>query len=204
MTDSNTTKGSHTVLAVRVPAPSLEARLIETLVLAFCTDPAARWAWPGPERYLKYFPSFVKAFGGNAFNHGSAYYIDGYAGVALWLPPDVHPDEDTLTVLLRQTTPESIQEDVVAVMEQMGRYHPDEPHWHLPLIGVDPIQQNKGFGSALMQYALIQCDRDRRLAYLESSNPRNIPLYQRHGFVILGTIQVGTSPSIVPMLRKPK
>jgi ribosomal protein S18 acetylase RimI-like enzyme len=86
----------------------------------------------------------------------------------------------------------------------MGRYHPSEPHWYLPMLGVDPSQQGKGFGSALLQHALIQCDRDTKLAYLESSNPKNIPIYERHGFELLGTIQVGTSPSIFPMLRRPR
>jgi predicted acetyltransferase len=61
---------------------------------------------------------------------------------------------------------------------------------------VDPSQQSKGFGSALLQHTLIQFDRDNKLAYLESSNPRNIPLYKRHGFELLGSIQIGTSPSI--------
>ena len=58
-------------------------------------------------------------------------------------------------------------------------------------MGVDPSQQGKGFGSALLHHALIQCDCDSKLAYLESSNPKNIPLYQRHGFELLGTIQAG-------------
>ena len=46
-------------------------------------------------------------------------------------------------------------------------------------------------------------DEDGTPAYLESSNPVNISLYQRHGFEVLGTIQVGTSPPITPMLRQP-
>jgi hypothetical protein len=41
-------------------------------------------------------------------------------------------------------------------------------------------------------------------AYLESTNPKNIPLYERHGFEVLGTIQVGTSPAVCPMLRRPR
>ena len=53
-----------------------------------------------------------------------------------------------------------------------------------------------------MRHALSRCDRDGTPAYLESSNPRNITLYERHGFERLGTVQVGTSPSIVPMLRR--
>jgi ribosomal protein S18 acetylase RimI-like enzyme len=99
---------------------------------------------------------------------------------------------------------EQIQKDFFPVFQQMGRYHPSEPHWYLPLVGVDPSQQGKGFGSALLQYALIQCDRESKLAYLESSNSKNIPLYQRHGFELLGTIQTGTSSSIFPMLRRPR
>jgi GNAT superfamily N-acetyltransferase len=94
--------------------------------------------------------------------------------------------------------------NVFAVFEYMGRYHPSELHWHLPLIGVDPLKQGKGFGSALMQHALVQCDRDNKLAYLEASSPRSIPFYERHGFELLGTIQMETSPSIFPMLRRPR
>ena len=163
-----------------------------------------RWGWPDLEQYLKHFPSFVRAFGGKAFTHGTAYYVDGYAAAALWLPPNVYPDEDKLISLVQHTVSEKIQKDFFPVFEQMGRYHPSEPHWYLPLMGVDPSQQGKGFGSALLQQALIQCDRDSKLAYLESSNPKNIPLYQRHGFELLGTIQAGTSPSIFPMLRRPR
>jgi RimJ/RimL family protein N-acetyltransferase len=39
-------------------------------------------------------------------------------------------------------------------------------------------------------------------AYLESSNPRNISLYQRFGFEAIGEIRAGGSPPVVPMLRK--
>ena len=177
---------------------------IGAIVLAFSADPAARWVYPDPQQYLRHFPSFVSAFGGKAFLHESAYYIDGYAGAALWLPPEVHPDEETLMPLLQRTIAASVQQDLFAVFEQMGRYHPSEPHWYLPLIGVDLPHQGQGYGSALLQHALIPCDRDKRCAYLESTNLKNIPLYERHGFEVLGTIQVGTSPPLFPMLRKPR
>jgi ribosomal protein S18 acetylase RimI-like enzyme len=181
-----------------------EASIIDVLVRANWEDPAARWVWPDSQQFLTHFPSFVRALGGKAFAHGSAHYVDGYTGAALWLPPDVHPDENALIALLERTVSEQIQKDFFPVLEQMGRFHPSEPHWYLPFVGVDPSQQGKGFGSALLQHILIQVDRDNMLAYLESSNPRNIPLYKRHGFELLGSIQIGTSPSIAPMLRRPR
>jgi ribosomal protein S18 acetylase RimI-like enzyme len=189
---------------IKTATASDEAYLIDVVVRAFEADPAARWSWPDSQQYFMHFPSFVRAVGGKAFTHRSAYYVDGYAAAALWLPPNVHPDEDKLTSLAQRSVSEKIQKDFLSVFEQMGHYHPSEPHWFLPFMGVDPSQQGKGFGSALLQHTLIRCDRENKLAYLESSNPRNIPLYKRHGFEILGSIQVGTSPTIAPMLRRPK
>jgi ribosomal protein S18 acetylase RimI-like enzyme len=189
---------------IKTTTASDEAPVIDVVVLAFSADPAARWTWPDPHQYLTHFPSFVQAFGGQAFTHESAYYIDSYAGAALWLPPEVHPDEEVLIPLLQRTVPEPILKDVFAVFEAMGSYHPSEPHWYLPFIGVNPSQQGKGYGAALMQHALIPCDRDQKLAYLESTNPKNIPLYERHGFEVLGTIQMGDSPPLFPMLRTPR
>src|SRR5436190_17412591 len=71
-------------------------RLVGVLVLAFARDPVTRWTFPDPHQYLAVFPPFVDAFGGRAFQHGSAHYADQFAGGALWLPPGVHPDEATL------------------------------------------------------------------------------------------------------------
>ena len=177
-----------------------EAATLAVLVLAFGADPAARWTWPNPDEYLKHFPTFAKVLGGKSFEHESAYSVDGHAGAALWLPPDIHPDDDALAALMQRTSAAPMA-DVSGLFEQMEQYHPREPHWYLPFIGVDPSHQGDGYGAALMKHALIRCDRDHAPAYLESSNPKNVPLYERHGFSVLGTIQVGTSPPIVPMLR---
>jgi ribosomal protein S18 acetylase RimI-like enzyme len=181
-----------------------ENSAVAAAMMAFSTDPAARWLYPDPHQYLTHFPVFIKAFAGKAFERGSAYYAENFAGAALWLPPDVHPDEDALMRLFDATVADRNKEDLFSVFEQMGDYHPNEPHWYLPMIGVDTFHQGRGCGSALMRHALVRCDRDDKLAYLESSNPRNISLYERHGFELLGTIQVGSSPPIFPMLRMPQ
>ena len=175
---------------------------IATIVLAFAADPVTRWAWPHPHQYMAAMPKFVRAFGGRAFAHGGAFCTNEYRGAALWLPPGVHPDADQIGQLMESTTSPAARADGPAIFEQMAKYHPSEPHWYLPLIGADPAQQGEGHGDALMSYALKQCDHDKLPAYLESTNPRNISLYRRHGFEVLGTIQVGSAPPLVPMLRQ--
>jgi len=123
---------------------------------------------------------------------------------ALWLPPDVHPDEDAVVDLIQSTVLEKAQGDLLSILEQLGGFHPSEPHWYLPLIGVDPAYQGKGYGSALMEHALIPCDREKRAAYLESTNAKNIPLYERYGFELVAKLEVGSAPPLFPMVRKPR
>jgi ribosomal protein S18 acetylase RimI-like enzyme len=130
--------------------------------------------------------------------------VEGFGGAALWLPPGVEADAERLGAIMQEHAEPSILPDAMRVFEEMERFHPQGPLWYLPLIGVDPTAQGHGHGSALLEYALPRADEDGLPAYLESSNPRNIPLYQRHGFEILGTIQIGTSPPLVPMLRQPR
>jgi ribosomal protein S18 acetylase RimI-like enzyme len=174
------------------------------LVLAFSSDPANRWAWPDPRQYLTGFPGFVQALAGRAFEHGTAYCIDGNAGVALWLPPGVQPDEEALGAVFQHTVDDETREDLFTIVEQLGAYHPSAPHWYLPMIGVDPGHQRRGYGAALLQHGLVACDRDGTPAYLESTNPENISLYERHGFEVVGTIQVGAAPPLFPMVRQPR
>ena len=187
-----------------VSSSNAQEEAIATVVLAFSSNPVARWFYPDPHQYLLHLPSFVRAFAGKAFEHNSAYCVDSYLGAALWLPPGVHPDENVLAALLQRTIPEENQQEIFAFTERMNSSHPSEPHWYLPMIGVDPAKQDNGYGSVLMKHALARCDGEGKLAYLESSSPRSIPLYRRHGFELLGTIQVGSSPPLFPMMRKPQ
>ena len=104
--------------------------------------------------------------------------------------------------IMEATVSETILDEVFGVFEAMETYHPEDPCWYLPLIAVDPFYQGNGFGSQLMKHALARVDEDGLPAYLESSNPRNISLYERHGFKTMGEIQIGSSPIVTPMIRQ--
>jgi GNAT superfamily N-acetyltransferase len=180
-----------------------ESNAIATLTLAFSTDPANRWCWPQTGEFLAAFPAFARALGGRAFAAESAYEIADGAGVALWLPPGTEPDEDELVSVIKNTVHTSRRDALYMLIEQMGRCHPTVPHWYLPFVGVEPLHQGRGLGAVLLQRVLRHCDVQRLPAYLESTNPRNIPFYQRLGFKSVGRIQAGDSPVIVPMTRAP-
>ena len=186
---------------VKSAGANIRSSVISTIVLGFVADPMARWVWRDSSQYLRVMPPFVDAFGGRAFEHGTADIAEGVRAAALWLPPGVEPDEAKMDAIMEETLRPEISEDIAAVMKGMAEHHPREPHWYLPLVAADPNWIGQGLGTLLMKHALRRCDEEGVAAYLESSNPRNISFYERHGFKITGKIQCGSSPVMTPMLR---
>ena len=174
--------------------------MMATLLAAFTGDPFTRWLYPGAAQYFRSFPEMLGPFGGGAFEHGTAYRTADDTAVALWLPPGVSPDGEALGAVVQQGVSGERLAGMFGVFEQIGAAHPKEPHWYLPTIGVDPYAQGRGLGSALLAHALAIIDERHEPAYLESSNPINVPLYARFGFVPVCEIEAGDSV-MTPMFR---
>ena len=72
---------------------------------------------------------------------------------------------------------------VLAAFDAFDAAHPhDEPHYYLSLLGTDPAHYGHGYGLGLLGENLRIVDAEGMPAYLEASNPANVPLYERYGF----------------------
>jgi GNAT superfamily N-acetyltransferase len=192
-----------TTATVEVIQAAERQRGVASLTLAFATDPVMRWAWPAANQYATYWPRFAEAFGGQAFDDGTAYGLEDCRAVALWMRPGVGPNEEAVMDVMGESLDDQILRDVNGLFEQMDELHPTADVWYLPLIGVDLVAQGRGLGSALLRHALAICDSDGLPAYLEATNPRNRDLYARHEFDVVEVIQAGSSPPMWAMLREP-
>lgn len=186
-----------------IASRSEAGRVLSGLTLGFAADPFMRWLYPEPGAFLEHFPRVMDLFGGRAFETASAHRNEDCTAVALWLPPGVHPHEEQLVTCFEHTVAPEKLEALFATFEQMDEFHPDYPCWHLAFIAVDPAQQGRGLGAALLEASLEQCDRDGSPAYLESTNPANLSLYRRFGFERIGLIETDDAPPLFPMLRPP-
>jgi GNAT superfamily N-acetyltransferase len=192
-----------TAQLVRVATDEERGTVLATLELAFAADPVMRWFWPDPSMYHSSFPRFVEAVAGGAFEHGTAQVLEESRAVALWLPPGVAADDDAIVAVMLETIAAELLTELAAFADVIREHHPTTAHWYLPITGVDPYVQGRGLGTTLLRHALSVCDRDGVPAYLEASTPRSRALYERAGFAQRGVIQVGSSPTVWPMVREP-
>lgn len=183
------------------PLPRCNERTALTVVAsAFVDDPVERWLYPD-DSYQREFPRFVRALGGKAFAAGTAWCSDEGAAVAMWLPPGVTPDDETIVDVLTGTVEVAKHQDMYAALDQMGRAHPNVQHWYLAWLAVEPGAQGRGLGADLLTRCLAVVDAQHQPAYLETPNPRTVPFYARHGFARVGETHAGSCPPITFMHR---
>lgn len=80
-------------------------------------------------------------------------------------------------------------------LDEVDKVHPNEAHFYLEYLGVDPEYQGRGFGSSILQHLSNRADERGVGCYLENANPRNLALYQRFGFQIIGEKEIIGIPS---------
>lgn len=183
-------------------------RIGAVLGAAFEDDPVMAWVFadgkrPAIEAMFTFLAPEVYVPLGATHVHGDS--GDGGDGVIVWTPPSP-PDwpEDRgarFVAALAAASPQDIARlGVLATL--MGENHPPQPHWYLSVVGCAPERRGNGIGSRLLEATLPVVDDAHLPAYLESSNERNVPLYERFGFRVTSVVDLAEGgPSMQLMWR---
>lgn len=182
--------------------------LARLFTAAFLGDPAMDWvAREGAKRAggLKRFFAWLLTV--RAIPYGEVWMGDGSA--AIWLPPGAPAtaggtlEQIRLAPMFLNLCGFSRLLRGQAIADAMEKHHPKLPHYYLAFIGVEPGLQGMGLGSALLEATLRRVDASGLPAYLENSNPKNTPLYTRHGFAPQTDIAPRGAPPVIAMWRGP-
>jgi len=173
----------------------------------FHDDPLMSWILPDEDRRPEQLRFVFGGLADDMLSGRGTVHLADEVSVSLWRSPefDHHGpvDEDEASSFLSGPFEPDELGRFGVLGEAMGRNHPHEPHWYLNVVGTLPARRSRGLGAAVLQPVLDRCDAEGVPAYLESSNPRNLSLYFRHGFVETGEISLPDGPSLIPMWRDP-
>jgi GNAT superfamily N-acetyltransferase len=191
-----------------------DTRLLVAIVAkGFHDDPVMSWLQPDDELRRALLPIIFDGLVRDYLpGRGTVHVLDP-AAAAFWRAPtfdhrnpgsagnDPPPDEEPPSAA--PIFAADVLERMAALDDAMHAAHPRTPHWYLNVVSTLPDHQGQGLGAGVLAPVLARCDADRMPAYLESSNPRNLSLYLRLGFVATGEIPLPDGPTIIPMWREP-
>ncbi len=193
-------------------------RASEVVGRAFRNDPALRFLIPEDARRVSLAPSLLGGMVRYCWLYGEAYATADLEGIACWLPPGEPVPDFSPRAVVR-----ALRAGLLAEIPSLGRKglgrllrwtrYTDElhrrlapgPHWYLWLLGVEPSQQRRGIGAALLRPVLARADAEGMLCYLETQNERNVGFYRKQGFQIVSDGEVpGHELRVWVMVRKPR
>jgi GNAT superfamily N-acetyltransferase len=129
------------------------------------------------------------------------------AGAAVWVAPELAA---RWIAIERATRPAiyALSDDAGEKYRQMWDWvearESAEPGWYLDRVGVDPVRQDEGIGTALIQFGVDQAARARLAAFLDTGTERNVSRYESLGFRVFDEgIAPGGGPQIWFMRSDP-
>ncbi|HVE91371.1 MAG TPA: GNAT family N-acetyltransferase, partial [Actinomycetota bacterium] len=154
-------------------------------------DPLLSHVLPDPQDRTARLPEYFEIFVRLGLRWGEAYELgETPDGAAVWQPPgaDVTPEvavEAGLTRLGEVVGADAVLRlgHALDFLESLRTGLPPE-HWYLMVVGVTPSSQGRGLGSQLLQPVLDRVDAAGLPCYLDTGEPRNLPFYERLGFVV--------------------
>jgi GNAT superfamily N-acetyltransferase len=198
--------------AVRAARRDEAALLGEVLADAFAEDPVFAWlispqAGGRDNRLRTFFTSMSRAY----LRLGKPCYLTGDgSAAALWAAPGAWAMPLSQVILEAAPNGLAFRHRLLRALRtqlQIERLHASQsqPHWYLGYLGARGDRQGQGLGTQLLREVLASLDTDSVPAYLESSNERNLALYERNGFRVVGELRaLGHGPTIWRMWREPQ
>jgi GNAT superfamily N-acetyltransferase len=175
---------------------------------AFVADPFLRWIEPDDAGWAEFGTAWMSFVADVVFERGHTYVGDPLHVAVAWVPPDIAllgaDDVARGRSIIAQAAGEARADEAFTTIMTARRHALDGPHWTLQYLGVRPGRQGGGLGAAAVAPILASCDADGLPCGLVSTNPRNVPFYERLGFRVRAEVATPDGAAVMrPMHRTP-
>ena len=177
------------------------------LASAFYDDPVwGRWTFPHEATRYERVYELMHFWTAAAARYPWVRMTEHAQAAAVWIPPGkpemTNEEKVRFATLIDELVGQRASE-LNDLFDRFDEHHPQEPsHYYLSLWGTHRDSAGRGVGTALIRDSLARIDAEGMPAYLESTNPANLPRYETLGFARTGEFGPVGGPVITTMWRE--
>lgn len=170
---------------------------------AFSDYPWTRWTVPADEHVRRVEALQAIYLEQLALPWGEIWVDEGLHAVAAFVPPDAPaPPGDALARVIELHGDRASR---LETADALTSAHHDPIAWSLATVGVSPTHQGRGLGGAVCRAGLDRLDELGQPCGLDTSDARNVRLYERLGFrTVARTPMPDDGPTVWTMHREPR
>jgi GNAT superfamily N-acetyltransferase len=193
---------------IRKVAEADVPHVARALARAFYDDPLiGRWVVPDDTRRMRKLERGFELYARRIWlREDECYTTDRLIGGAMWMPPGIWHVNVSQQLRLLPAMAAILGRELPRLLFLLNAFeakHPHDPHYYLPVVGVEPEWQGRGFGAALLRPVLGRCDRAACPPILRRG-ARATALYERHGFEVVEEMTVRDSRPAWRVWREPR
>lgn len=164
------------------------ASVCDTITAAFVAAASPEMTYFFGGRFAELAPVFAGQLFDKRVARQTVWVTENCDAAALWDAPanvESQPDEQGSTpVVASATLPADVQRRLNTYDDVVHKMLPPQPYWYLGILARHPDRQGSGVARRLSRLALERAARDQVPAILETTNPLNVELYKRAGWVV--------------------
>ncbi|MDG4822001.1 GNAT family N-acetyltransferase [Asanoa sp. WMMD1127] len=167
-------------------------QVVETVVAAFDQDPAFRFFFRDPVTR----DAEAAEFAGHLFDQrvapGTTWVIEGGRSLAMWDAPRGWSSSEGEPKL-------AVSDEALARLDDyhravQGFFPRRQPFWYLGVLATHPSHAGRRLGREVMKPGLAAAAAAGLPAYLETTNPHNVGVYERAGWRVSGSTHLDDLP----------
>jgi GNAT superfamily N-acetyltransferase len=173
---------------------------------AFADDPFVAWVVGdrGEGARRRYFELALTKL---TLPHDTVWMTDDGTSVALWAPSESWQLSPLGQLMMMPRVARVVglgrMQQISAGVERVERGRPRDPFLLLVLLGTVPEARGRGLASEVLRPGLTRCDREGRLAVLDTSVPANVDFYRGRGFEVVRDVELPEGPKVWSLVREP-
>ncbi len=190
----------------RAAAPGDVPAVADCLTSAFFYDPLwGLWSFPDESARARPLRALMSFWAKAGVRQPWVRMTPAAESVAVWVPPgeaEMTGEEEAEFEELIDELFGARSAELMELFDRFDEHHPrSQPHYYLSLWATHRDHAGRGVGTALMRENLAEIDSQGMPAYLESTNPLNVPRYEALGFRRRGEFSSPHGPLVTTMWR---